>query len=214
MKSGLLSTTAIVLALATGPALAQSSGSDMQKQDQGNTVNQNQPTQEQGATGQNQGTTDQSQGTTGQNQDTMGQNEDTMGQDQGTTTGSTTPSQGEATTGAQAGASGELFIAEQQQNAVLADEIIGTTVRTANGESVGDVQDLLLSENNGVEAILIGVGGFLGMGEKTVAINYQEVQRSRTEDGTLELVLSTDRAALENAPEFTSRDQMQAQQAQ
>ena len=75
-------------------------------------------------------------------------------------------------------------------------------------ESIGEVSDVVMTREGDLKAILVDVGGFLGMGAKTVAITMEELAW-QTEEGDDEpfLVLQTDRAALENAPEFDRNPQ-------
>lgn len=61
----------------------------------------------------------------------------------------------------------------------LATEIIGKQVYSStatDAEHIGDVNNLVVGERGEVAAVVIGVGGFLGIGEKNVAVNYSELQ--------------------------------------
>ncbi len=69
------------------------------------------------------------------------------------------------------------------------------------GESIGDINDLLLGPDGKITTLVIGVGGFLGMGEKNVAVPFDQldvVQR----DGAWFLAVNTTKAALAAAPTF------------
>src|SRR5690606_21288790 len=57
---------------------------------------------------------------------------------------------------------------EVDAGTMSADNIIGTTVYGANDENVGEISDVLLSQDGGVDAVIIDVGGFLGIGQKSV----------------------------------------------
>lgn len=75
-------------------------------------------------------------------------------------------------------------------------------------DSVGEVTDVLLSRDGSVEAVLVDVGGFLGLGEKTVAVDMDALRiggADQTGDD-ITVVFTSDRAALENAPEYTGAD--------
>ena len=52
----------------------------------------------------------------------------------------------------------------------LASHMIGTTVRNQAGESVGKIEDLLLADGGNLRAVVIEVGGFLGIGSKRIAV--------------------------------------------
>jgi hypothetical protein len=62
------------------------------------------------------------------------------------------------------------FIASQKPDQFLASKFKGTDVLGPDNQKVGDVTDLLFDKNGKIEAYVIGVGGFLGMGSKDVAL--------------------------------------------
>ena len=91
----------------------------------------------------------------------------------------------------------------------LATEIIGKQVYSStatDAEHIGDVNNLVVGERGEVAAVVIGVGGFLGIGEKNVAVNYSELQWVTAEDGTTRFVLNTTKEALETAPNFETTE--------
>ncbi len=55
-------------------------------------------------------------------------------------------------------------------------DLQGKTVYSADGSNIGDINDVILSQNGGVGTVIIGVGGFLGIGEKNVAVNVSSLQ--------------------------------------
>ena len=61
---------------------------------------------------------------------------------------------------------------QMQGQQMMASKLIGTTVVSANNESIGDVNDVILDRNGQVMAVVVGVGGFLGIGEKDVAVPF------------------------------------------
>jgi sporulation protein YlmC with PRC-barrel domain len=92
----------------------------------------------------------------------------------------------------------------------LATEIIGRQVYSssaADAEHIGDVNNLVIGEAGEVAAVIIGVGGFLGIGEKNVAVNYAELEWVTAEDGSERFVLNTTKEALETAPNFETTDE-------
>jgi sporulation protein YlmC with PRC-barrel domain len=66
---------------------------------------------------------------------------------------------------------------------------------------IGDINDVLVGPNGEVNAVIIGVGGFLGAGEKDVAVNFNAVKKT-TKDNKTYLTLDTTKDALKNAPGF------------
>jgi sporulation protein YlmC with PRC-barrel domain len=92
----------------------------------------------------------------------------------------------------------------------LATEIIGKQVYSsaaADAEHIGDVNNLVVGENGEIAAVIIGVGGFLGIGEKNVAVNYSELEWVTAEDNSERFVLATTKEALEQAPDFKTTDE-------
>ena len=83
-------------------------------------------------------------------------------------------------------------------------------------EEIGEVSDVVLSQDGQVQAVLADIGGFLGLGEHTVAIRMDQIRfapAEGTEAGTgaggaevnlddFMLVVAADRAALEQAPDY------------
>lgn len=55
---------------------------------------------------------------------------------------------------------------------LLASRILKATLKTPAGDTVGDISDLVLDASGKVVFVVVGVGGFLGLGEKSVAIDY------------------------------------------
>ena len=56
---------------------------------------------------------------------------------------------------------------------MLASDVRGTRVYGANNENVGDINDILIDQQGDVVALVVGVGGFLGIGQKDVAIPFK-----------------------------------------
>lgn len=57
-----------------------------------------------------------------------------------------------------------------------ASKFVGLNVYNANNEKIGDINELLLSKDGQIDQVVIGVGGFLGMGEHNVAMKWNEVK--------------------------------------
>lgn len=69
---------------------------------------------------------------------------------------------------------------------ILASDLIGTSVYGTAGEEVGEIDNVVLTRNGEAVALVVGVGGFLGLGEKNVAIPIDAVEISaREEQGAL-----------------------------
>jgi len=71
-----------------------------------------------------------------------------------------------------------------------------------NRESkIGDVNDILLDNNGKIEAVIIGVGGLLGIGEKNVAVPFSALKVAE-KNGNRYLVVETTKEALQAAPGY------------
>ena len=81
-----------------------------------------------------------------------------------------------------------------------ANDFIGKTVYSKANENVGKVADLILSEN-GVQAVVLGVGGFLGMGSKDVAVQLSSIEVSKDGSST-KLVVNATKDQLKAAPTY------------
>ncbi len=79
--------------------------------------------------------------------------------------------------------------------------IIGANVRNNQNDSVGEVEDLIMDRQGNVKAAIISVGGFLGIGERWVAVNYDSL--NMMQDGSAwRVVLNATRDQMKTAPEF------------
>src|SRR5437899_2285530 len=57
-----------------------------------------------------------------------------------------------------------------------ASKIVGLSVYNDNTESLGSINDLLTDKSGNIKAVVIGVGGFLGVGEHLVAIPFEKIK--------------------------------------
>jgi sporulation protein YlmC with PRC-barrel domain len=95
------------------------------------------------------------------------------------------------------------FLAEMGE-AALASQLIGETVYASeadDAETIGEVNDLIVANDGDIDAAIIGVGGFLGVGEKNVAVSFDSLKLV-DRDGDRYVVLETTKEELEGAPDF------------
>jgi sporulation protein YlmC with PRC-barrel domain len=59
-----------------------------------------------------------------------------------------------------------------------ASKLVGLNVYNDNHEKVGDISDIILDKSGKVDTVILGVGGFLGMGEHYVAVAYDKLRWS------------------------------------
>ena len=79
------------------------------------------------------------------------------------------------------GTAGELFAAKQSVAQWRAPKLIGVAAYSADNRRVGVVKDVLIDHDGAVQVVVIGVGGFLGLGAKDVGVPFGSVEW-RTED--------------------------------
>jgi sporulation protein YlmC with PRC-barrel domain len=102
-----------------------------------------------------------------------------------------------------AGAAVDFFVYEQEDDQVLANRYLGRAVYNDAMEKVGSVNDLVFTKEGGIEAAVIGVGGFLGLGEKNVAVRFDAISIiENPETGDIELRISATEDQLAEAPTF------------
>jgi hypothetical protein len=64
----------------------------------------------------------------------------------------------------------------QLANGYRTSKLVGATVKNSANETIGTVDDLLVSRNDKVLYAVLSVGGFLGIGSKLVAVPYTSLQ--------------------------------------
>ncbi len=93
---------------------------------------------------------------------------------------------------------------------VYASEKVGAqseTVGVQDGwEDVGEINDLLITREGNIDAVLVDIGGFLGIGERQVAMSMDSIRflsdTETEEPNDYFLVIPASRANLEEAPEY------------
>lgn len=82
-----------------------------------------------------------------------------------------------------------------------ANNVINSNVYNLQNEDIGEVEDLIIDDGKRLRALVISVGGFLGMGERHVAVDPASVVITREGSG-LRVIANTTREDLKNAPAF------------
>ena len=57
-----------------------------------------------------------------------------------------------------------------------ASKVVGLNVYNDNNQNVGSINDLLMDKNGNIKAVVLGVGGFLGVGEHLVAVPLDKIK--------------------------------------
>jgi sporulation protein YlmC with PRC-barrel domain len=89
-----------------------------------------------------------------------------------------------------------------------ASQLTGMDVRNAAGEDLGDINDLILDTSGKPSVAIIGVGGFLGLGEKNVGVPFSSLTIATASDGKNVARLDVTKESLTAAPKFVYNDAM------
>jgi len=81
-----------------------------------------------------------------------------------------------------------------------ASKLIGTGVVNTANERVGEINEIVLGNDGKVAAVVVGVGGFLGIGEREVAVNYDSLRMNRDANNNLVITVNATKDALNAAP--------------
>jgi hypothetical protein len=94
-----------------------------------------------------------------------------------------------------------VYLSRSPNDAVWISAYFDRPVLNGSGERIGVVHDLVMGPDAKVVAAVVGVGGFLGIGEKEVAVPFSVMQVARR-DNEWHLVVDTTRDALKDAPSY------------
>ena len=117
--------------------------------------------------------------------------------------------QDNASAASSASADSNRFITQQKSTQTLATSIIGMSIHNSSNpgsEDIGKVTDLILNKDHKLDGIVVGVGGFLGIGQKDVGIPWSRVQEIVPAAKTA--VVKVTKSELEKAPSFTTTEEM------
>jgi sporulation protein YlmC with PRC-barrel domain len=106
------------------------------------------------------------------------------------------------TTAPATGSSSFTITGLEPGNVVMASSLIGSTVYSSANENIGDINDVVLAKDGKVLAVIIGVGGFLGLGEKDVAVPMDRLQFVKDESNNVKFTISASKEELEQAAAF------------
>jgi sporulation protein YlmC with PRC-barrel domain len=76
------------------------------------------------------------------------------------------------------------------------------SVYDPSDSKIGEIMDVLIDKGGKVTALIVGVGGFLGMGEKDVAVPFDAVKATTKDNNKWYLVMNSSKDALKSAKGF------------
>jgi len=116
--------------------------------------------------------------------------------------GGNTTAQAPAGGGATVGLGGDTKImTDVPPNTMPVTNFYKQNVYDAQNNKIGDVDDVLVGADGKINALVIGVGGFLGIGEKHVIVPFSAVKAER-KDNKWQLTMSSTKDELKTAPGF------------
>lgn len=98
------------------------------------------------------------------------------------------------------------FTSSVGANQMLVSELTGTDVRNAAGDALGDISDIVVDSSGQPAVAIIGVGGFLGLGEKNVGVPFEALQFTLDSSNERVARLDATKEALQAAPNFVYAD--------
>lgn len=124
-----------------------------------------------------------------------------------------TPAFAQTTTAPQPGAPATMNQTINQTTTAQwrASKLIGVNVYNQQNEKLGEINELILSPNGQIAGAVIGVGGFLGIGERNVALTMDKLRIAPQPDGSVKLTLDLTKEQLSSAPAFKSRKDVEAE---
>jgi hypothetical protein len=78
------------------------------------------------------------------------------------------------------------------------EELVGKTVVSQQGEEIGEIEEIVMDNDTQKHLAVVDVGGFLGIGEKSVAVEFDQLELS--DDGRVQSDLT--RETLQSQPEY------------
>jgi sporulation protein YlmC with PRC-barrel domain len=83
-----------------------------------------------------------------------------------------------------------------------ASDLMGISITNSGGETIGNVNDLIVDSDGRITSVVVGVGGFLGIGEKNVALPFTELNLARNSNDTVVARANATKESLKSAPEW------------
>jgi hypothetical protein len=96
---------------------------------------------------------------------------------------------------------GTMFVAETGDD-IMSSRLIGARVVNGTSEAIGEVADLMLNAKGELRAVVLSVGGVMGVGARYVAVAPGALRMIRNPDKSLKVVLDVSRDQLSASPEF------------
>jgi sporulation protein YlmC with PRC-barrel domain len=67
------------------------------------------------------------------------------------------------------------WMTEEKTDQSRTSKLIGLNVYNSGNEKIGDIAELIVDRSGKIDAVVVGAGGFLGVGERDVAVPYSQI---------------------------------------
>jgi sporulation protein YlmC with PRC-barrel domain len=99
------------------------------------------------------------------------------------------------------------FIEKQTTAEMLGSDFVGTPVQTKDGQQIGRIANLVFDQDGRIELAVIGIGGFLGIGEKDVAVPFDAIKAETVNNKTV-FTIDVTKDQLKTAPAYQTLNAM------
>ena len=106
------------------------------------------------------------------------------------------------------------FVTQQPPGKWLVTHFLGAVVTNTTGESIGDINDVVFDTSGRVSTAVLGVGGFLGVGEKSVAVPFRSLTLKVGPGDTHIIEVALSKEVLLSAPAFKPTEKTMFMKAQ
>lgn len=97
----------------------------------------------------------------------------------------------------------EAVVPQQDSAEMLGDWLLSTSVTSPDGQTIGSIKDFIITQDGQITAVILGVGGFLGIGEKDIAVDYSQLD-IQYDGNAIQLAMTREEA--DAAPEYQYRE--------
>jgi sporulation protein YlmC with PRC-barrel domain len=96
-------------------------------------------------------------------------------------------------------------IGARQPDMVLVSSLLNSSVYGTDNSAIGEIEDIIIKSDGRIEGIVVSVGGFLGIGEKNVALKLDRVKVMPEADGRARITVIATKEELREAPAFKTK---------
>ncbi len=101
------------------------------------------------------------------------------------------------------GMGNEKYLENKPADNFFTSNLIGQEVKNNSSDDVvGTVEEILINRDGQIAAVVLSTGGLMGLGEKEVAINWNQIDRTMDENDEVQLSVDFTESSIADAPKF------------